>query len=89
MVHAFESNKAETRTMLPGIEALRPPPAVRSHRGGYAGMVSQASALRGIDEQIAKAEKAVAGKTPVKRNRFVQLFGGTLEARSGTARRPS
>jgi hypothetical protein len=52
-------------------------------------MVSQASALRGIDEQIAKAEKAVAGKTPVKRNRFVQLFGGTLEARSGTARRPS
>jgi hypothetical protein len=33
--------------------------------------------LRGIDEQIAKAEKAVAGKTPVKRNRFVQLAGGT------------
>jgi hypothetical protein len=33
--------------------------------------------LRGIDEQIAKAEKAVAGKTPVKRNRFVQLSGGT------------
>jgi hypothetical protein len=33
--------------------------------------------LRGIDEQIAKAEKAVQGKTPVKRNRFVQLSGGT------------
>jgi hypothetical protein len=33
--------------------------------------------LRGIDEQVAKAEKAVAGKTPVKRNRFVQLTGGT------------
>jgi hypothetical protein len=33
--------------------------------------------LRGIDEQIAKAEKAVAGKTAVKRNRFVQLAGGT------------
>jgi hypothetical protein len=33
--------------------------------------------LRGIDEQVAKAEKAVAGKTPVKRNRFVQLSGGT------------
>ena len=32
---------------------------------------------RGIDEQIAKAERAVAGKTPVKRNRFVQLSGGT------------
>jgi hypothetical protein len=33
--------------------------------------------LRGIDEQVAKAEKAVAGTTPVKRNRFVQLSGGT------------
>jgi Transposase DDE domain len=33
--------------------------------------------LRGIDEQIAKAEKAIAGKTAVKRNRFVRLAGGT------------
>jgi hypothetical protein len=33
--------------------------------------------LRGIDEQVAKAEKAVAGQTAVKRNRFVQLAGGT------------
>jgi hypothetical protein len=33
--------------------------------------------LRGIDEQVAKAEKAVAGETTVKRNRFVQLTGGT------------
>jgi hypothetical protein len=33
--------------------------------------------LRGIDEQVAKAERAVAGTTPVKRNRFVQLSGGT------------
>jgi hypothetical protein len=33
--------------------------------------------LRGIDEQVAKAEKAVTGKTPVKRNRFIQLSGGT------------
>jgi Transposase DDE domain len=33
--------------------------------------------LRGIDEQIAKAEKAVAGQAPVKRNRFIQLSGGT------------
>jgi hypothetical protein len=32
-------------------------------------------ALRGIDEQVAKAEKAVAGKIPVKRNRFIQLAG--------------
>ena len=31
--------------------------------------------LRGIDEQVAKAEKAVAGKTPVKRNRFIKLVG--------------
>ena len=29
--------------------------------------------LRGIDEQVAKAEQAVAGKAPVKRNRFIQL----------------
>jgi len=33
--------------------------------------------LRGIDEQVAKAEKAVAGKVPVKRNRFIRLQGGT------------
>ena len=33
--------------------------------------------LRGIDEQVKKAEQAVAGKVPVKRNRFIQLSGGT------------
>jgi hypothetical protein len=33
--------------------------------------------LRGIDEQIAKAEKATKGQTAVKRNRFVRLTGGT------------
>jgi hypothetical protein len=33
--------------------------------------------LRGIDEQVKKAEQAVAGKAPVKRNRFIQLRGGT------------
>jgi hypothetical protein len=44
---------------------------------------------RGIDEQVAKAEKAVAGQVPVKRNRFIRLSGGTrtvnreLEARRG------
>jgi hypothetical protein len=32
--------------------------------------------LRGIDTQVAKAEQAVAGKTAVKRNRFVKLTGG-------------
>ena len=31
--------------------------------------------LKGIDEQVAKAEQAVAGKTAVKRNRFVSLTG--------------
>ena len=32
--------------------------------------------LRGIDQQVSKAERAVAGKVPVKRNRFVTLTGG-------------
>jgi hypothetical protein len=33
--------------------------------------------LRGIDEQVTKAEKAVAGKVPVKRNRFIKLDDAT------------
>jgi hypothetical protein len=33
--------------------------------------------VKGIDQQIAKAEKAVAGQAAVKRNRFVQLSGAT------------
>jgi Transposase DDE domain len=33
--------------------------------------------LRGIDEQVRKAEQAVAGNAPVKRSRFIQLSGGT------------
>jgi hypothetical protein len=33
--------------------------------------------LKGIDEQVRKAEQAVAGKTPVKRNRFVTLTDAT------------
>jgi Transposase DDE domain len=32
---------------------------------------------RGIDEQVTKAEKAVAGNAPVKRNRFIKLTGAT------------
>ena len=32
--------------------------------------------LRGIDEQVRKAADAVAGRTAVKRNRFVRLDGG-------------
>jgi hypothetical protein len=33
--------------------------------------------LHGIDQQVAKAEKAVAGHAAIKRNRFVTLTGGT------------
>lgn len=33
--------------------------------------------LRGIDEQVAKAQKAVEGKVAVKRNRFITLTGAT------------
>ena len=41
--------------------------------------------LRGIDEQVAKAERAVDGNAPVKRNRFIQLTGATKigQPRSG------
>jgi Transposase DDE domain len=148
MVHAFEGNMAETRTMLPVIREF-----MAAHRlpdvtvVADAGMISQANqkaieaaglsfilgmripdvpyvvaqwhrehpgeqvpdghiftqpwpagstakrrdqviyyqyrhdrarrTLRGIDEQVAKAEHAVAGKAPVKRNRFIQLAAGT------------
>ena len=47
--------------------------------------------LRGIDEQVAKAAKAVAGLAPVKRNRFIALDGAAksinreLEAKAGTS----
>jgi hypothetical protein len=41
--------------------------------------------LRGIDEQVAKAEKAVAGQVPVKRNRFIQLSGGAAGSRTRRA----
>jgi hypothetical protein len=46
--------------------------------------------LHGIDEQVTKAERAVAGKVPVKRNRFIRLVGAdksvnrTLEAKVRT-----
>ncbi|WP_448221761.1 IS1634 family transposase [Gordonia iterans] len=33
--------------------------------------------LRGINDQVSKAEKAVKGQIPVKRNRFVALSGAT------------
>jgi hypothetical protein len=159
MVSAFEGNKAETKTMLPVIQAF-----MAAHRlpdvtvVADAGMVSEANqkqieaaglsfilglripevpyvvtewhrehpgepipdghvftqrwpagpaggrrdqviyyqyrhdrarrTLRGIDEQVAKAQNAIAGKVPIKRNRFIQLSDGThtvnrqLEARA-------
>ena len=46
--------------------------------------------LHGIDQQIVKAEKTVAGQTPVKRNRFVKISGAIksvnreLEAKTRT-----
>lgn len=146
MVEAFEGNKAETKTMIPTIQAF-----MAAHRltdvtvVADAGMVSEANqraieaaglsfiigaripdipyvvdrwrrthpgeafadgqvftqpwpagptdhrrdhviyyqyradrarrSLRGISEQVAKAETAVAGKAPVKRNRFITLTG--------------
>jgi hypothetical protein len=146
MVSAFEGNRAETRTMLPVIEAF-----MAAHRlpdvtvVADAGMISDANmraieaaglsfilgmkvpdvpyiidawrrehpgqeipdghvftqlwpagpkdkrrdqviyytykadrarrTLHGIDEQVKKAQKAVAGQAPVKRNRFIQLDG--------------
>jgi hypothetical protein len=33
--------------------------------------------MKGIDQQIAKAEKAVKGQAAIKRNRFVQITGAT------------
>jgi Transposase DDE domain len=33
--------------------------------------------LRGIDEQVAKAQRAVDGHAPVKRHRYIQLSGAT------------
>ena len=33
--------------------------------------------LRGMDEQVTKAQRAVDGKAPVKRNRYIQLSGAT------------
>ena len=147
-VHAFEGNTAETKTLLPVIEAFQAAPQLpevtvvadagmlseanlaaiedaglrfivgaripevpyqvsqwrRRHPGEPIGdgqvftqpwtMGSKADprrrmifyqyradrarrTLKGIDQQIAKAEKAVAGQAAVKRNRFVQLTGGS------------
>jgi hypothetical protein len=39
--------------------------------------------LHGIDEQVRKAQKAVDGKAPVKRNRFIALDGATKSVSHG------
>ena len=43
--------------------------------------------LRGIDEQVAKAAKAVAGLAPVKRNRFIQPSTARSRASTASSRR--
>lgn len=43
--------------------------------------------LRGIDEQIRKADNAVAGKAPVKRIRFIALDGRPIRSRREPAAR--
>ena len=40
--------------------------------------------LRGIDEQVAKAQRAVDGHAPVKRNRYIQLTGATKSVNRDT-----
>jgi hypothetical protein len=40
-------------------------------------MIGPRRSLRGIDEQVGKAERPVNGKAPVKRNRYTQLIGAT------------
>ena len=42
--------------------------------------------LRGIDEQVGNAEKAVAGKVSVKRNRFIKLTGADKSVHRGEAK---
>ena len=43
--------------------------------------------LRGITEQLERAEKAVAGKIPVKRNRFVTLTGADKSVNTALAKK--
>ena len=66
-----------------GLTLTQPQPAnsktsYRRHRVVYYRYSADRArrSIRGINEQIAKAEKAVEGKIPVKRNRFVKLTGG-------------
>lgn len=66
-----------------GLILTQPVPADRTGQRGEQVVYYQYRAERarrsvhGIDEQIGKAERTVAGKIPVKRNRFVTITGGT------------
>ena len=70
------TSRSRTGTCSPS-----PGPPARPTRGATRSSTTSSAdrarrTLRGIDEQIAKAEKAVAGKAPVKRNRFITITGG-------------
>ncbi|WP_211341656.1 IS1634 family transposase [Myceligenerans xiligouense] len=55
-----------------------PPDKRRDHTYYYAHSAARARrTLHGIDEQVRKAKNAVAGKTAIKRDRFVKLTGAT------------
>jgi lysophospholipase L1-like esterase len=59
------------------------PAAVEDHRSATPALsiiglgLPASDASKGIDQQIAKAENAVAGQVAAKRNRFVQLTSAT------------
>jgi hypothetical protein len=65
-----------------GLRLLEPLPAMPSDGRGHWWTHYQYShsrgrrTLKGITEQVTKAEKAVAGQVPIKRNRFITLDGG-------------
>ena len=76
MVDAFDGNRAETTTMFTQPWPAGPTDKRRDQVIYYQYRADRARRTqRGIDEQIAKAERAVAGKVPVKRNRFITLTG--------------
>jgi len=85
MVHAFEGSKAETSTILipdgtcspsRGRAGSRTRAATRSSPAGT-GLSKPGAPCAASASKSAKAGKAVAGETPVKRDRFIQLSGGT------------
>ena len=45
--------------------------------------------LRGIDDQVTKAHRAVDGHAPVKRNRYIQLTGAHMLAQLTCGRKSS